>query len=129
MKFETALDIKERLNRLVDVLQIKHVDMERVFCIRSYGSKSRALARIWSFPKIWQKALSMRAHYVIEVISHKFDKLSKEEQDKTLIHELMHIPKSFGGGLLPHKSFGKHIDDEKIEEMYKIYKYNLKEKN
>ncbi len=128
MKFENADDIKSRLNSLVNILQMEHVDMQRIFCIRSYESKSKALARIWSFPKIWQNALNMKAHYVIEVISHKFDKLSKEEQDKTLIHELMHIPKSFGGGLVPHKSFGKHIDDKKIEEMYKIYKYNLKEK-
>ncbi|MBS3052086.1 MAG: metallopeptidase [Candidatus Aenigmarchaeota archaeon] len=128
MKFENANDIKGRLNNLVGILQMGHVDIQRIFCIRSYESKSKALARIWSFPKIWQSALNMKAHYVIEVISNKFDKLSKEEQDKTLIHELMHIPKSFGGGLVPHKSFGKHIDDKKIEEMYKIYKYNLKEK-
>lgn len=128
MKFEEAQDIKEKLNKLVEFLQMKHVDIDRVFCIRSYGSKSRALARIWSFPKIWQRALKMEAHYVIEVISDKFDELDEEEQEKTLIHELMHIPKTFGGGLVPHKSFGRRIDNKRVEEMYKVYKYNLNNK-
>jgi len=89
--------------------------------MRSYGSKSKALARIWSLPRIWQKALGIKAHYVIEVISHRFDKLNKEEQDKTLIHEILHIPKTFSGALKPHVCFGERIDARTVEKYYKEY--------
>ncbi len=122
MKFESAPDIQERIKQITIVLQLNHVDLNRVICMRSYGSKSRALARVWSFPRVWQKALNMKAHYVVEVISHRFDKLSKEEQDRTLIHELLHVPKTFSGGLTPHKSFGKYIDHKRVEELYRIYR-------
>lgn len=122
MRFEFAPDIQDRVRKIVETLGLDHIDMNRVVCMRGHGSKSRALARIWSFPKVWQKALNMKPHYVIEVISHRFDKLSKEEQNKTLIHELMHIPRKFSGGLSPHKGFGKHIDNKRINEMYKVYK-------
>ncbi len=122
MKFETAPDIQNQIARIVKILNLDYIDLDRVFCMRSHGSKSRALARIWSFPQVWQKALNVKAHYVIEVISHRFDKLNKEEQEKTLIHELLHIPKRFSGGLTPHKSFGRYIDHKKVDELYRIYR-------
>jgi len=65
-----------------------------------------------------QLALNQKPHYVIEVISEKFDKLSKEEQTKTLIHELMHIPHSFGGGFRAHKPY---VTWKKVERMYKQF--------
>ncbi len=122
MQFDYALDIQRRLNRIITSLDLFHIDKMRVICIRSYGSKSKALARIWNLPRIWQKALQIDAHYIIEVLSEKFDKLSEEEQDKVLIHELLHIPKTFSGALVPHLCFGKKINEERVEKLYQKYK-------
>lgn len=71
--------------------------------IRGFGSTSRAIARIWSLPRPWQLVLKIKPQYIIEVIDKKFDKLSDEDKDQTLIHELLHIPKTFSGALSPHK--------------------------
>jgi predicted metallopeptidase len=46
--------------------------------------------------------------------------MSREEQDKTLIHELMHIPKSFGGGFIHHNI----VTDRNVNKLYRIYKNN-----
>ena len=121
MRFEFAPDIQERLNSMMNVLQYKHLDSNRIICMRSYGSKSRAIARIWGLSKVWQKALNIKSHYIVEVIYPRFDKLSREEQEKTLLHELLHIPKKFSGGLVPHECFGKRIDRRTVDNIYKKY--------
>ncbi|MFH0890095.1 MAG: putative metallopeptidase [Candidatus Aenigmatarchaeota archaeon] len=122
MKFEEAPDIKNSVDKIVRTLGIDAIDTARLFCMRSHGSKGRSIARIWSMPRIWQKALGIKAHYVIEVISEHFDSLGSEEKEKTLIHELMHIPKGFSGGLVPHKCFGKRIDRRSVEKLFAEYK-------
>ena len=43
--------------------------------------------------------------------------MSREEQDKTLIHELMHIPKSFGGGFIFHNV----VNESNVEVEYERY--------
>jgi len=64
-----------------------------------------------------QLALNRKGFYVIEVISKRFDKLSSEDKLKTLIHELMHIPKSFGGGFRHHD----YVCEENIEIEYQKF--------
>lgn len=91
--------------------------------MRSTGATSRARARIWSFPKIWQMALNQPAHYVIEVLSQHFDHLSEDDKTRVIIHELMHIPKNFSGALVPHR--GRHhfrIDARTVETLFKQYR-------
>jgi len=122
MRFVLAEDVKARIALLVEQLQFAHIDSSRIVCFRSTGSKSRAQARIWSLPRIWQKALGVKAHYVVEVLSENFDSLPPEEQDKILIHELLHIPKTFSGALVPHLCFGKRINRKAVEEIYKKLK-------
>jgi len=101
IKYYHAPDIKKRILELAK--GFPNVKAERIYCVRSKGSSStRILARIWSFPKIWQLALYMEARYVIEILSERFDNLGKEKQDEILIHELKHIPKRFTGGLRKH---------------------------
>ena len=64
--------------------------------------------------------MNIKAVYIIEIIHERFEKMSREEQDKTLIHELMHIPKSFGGGFKHHNV----VNSKNVEKLYKIYKQN-----
>lgn len=113
MEWEFAPDIQKQIISLANKLSLTHISPKRVFCFRSYGSKSRAKARIWSLPRIWQKALKTEPGYCVEVISEKFDRLSEKEQHSILIHELLHIPKTFSGSLLPHRNRrGKWLERE-----------------
>ncbi len=103
MEWIPASDIKKQILLLTKKLSLNYISSGRIFCFRSFGSKSRATARIWSLPRIWQKALKTKPGYCIEVISERFDKMSLAEKEKVLIHELKHIPKNFSGALLGHK--------------------------
>ena len=47
--------------------------------------------------------------------------MSKEEKEKTLIHELMHIPGGFSGGFRPHKGY---VERKMVEELYKKLQKN-----
>ena len=126
MEFNFAPDIQKKIKKILKTLSFPYIKGEKVVCFRSYGSRSRALARIWALPAIWQKALKVKPHYCLEVLSEKFDRLKPEEQTKTLIHELLHIPKNFSGALLPHKGRGKRrIDRRTVNKLYKEYKKNL----
>jgi len=122
MEFFFAPEIKNRLKYILTKLDFPHLDSGRIICFKSVGSKSRAYARIWSLPTIWQKALKIKAHYCIEVLSERFDKLDIEQQTKVLIHELLHIPKTFSGALLPHRGRGKlRIDRRTVEKLYERF--------
>ncbi|MBI2103734.1 hypothetical protein HYT59_01875, partial [Candidatus Woesebacteria bacterium] len=87
---------------LVQNLNLSWIETSRIYSFRSYHSSTRAYARIWGLSRIFQLALEVKPAYVIEVISEKFDRLDQKEQDKVLIHELVHIPKTFSGSLAPH---------------------------
>jgi len=47
--------------------------------------------------------------------------MPKEEKEKTLIHELMHIPGGFSGGFRPHKGY---VERKMVEELYKKLQKN-----
>lgn len=102
MKYENARDLKERMDEIVKTLGMSHIDLSRVECLRSFGSSSkRTIARCHALGKMMQAAMKTDAFYAIEFLEI-FEKMSKKEQDKVIIHELMHIPKSFGGGFRHH---------------------------
>lgn len=111
-----APDVKKRVIFLVKRLDITWIRASRLFCFRSQGANSRALARIWGFSRVWQKALRQPPAYIIEVLSEKFDHLPQSEQDKILIHEVAHIPKNFSGSLLPHTRRRKGNFHDKLHE-------------
>jgi predicted metallopeptidase len=119
MEWCLAPELQKEISKLVNKLDFTHIDPKKIVTFRSFGSKSRARARIWSLPRIWQQALGVKPHYCIEVLSEKFDKLSKSEKTKILIHELLHIPKTFSGSLLPHRSRGGRIDRRLVDRLYK----------
>ncbi|MBS3056099.1 MAG: metallopeptidase [Candidatus Aenigmarchaeota archaeon] len=121
--YHPASDINELANVIVEKLDFDHIDMSRVIFLRSAGSKSQyTLARCHTLPRVMQKALGMRPHYVIEVVSEKFDRLEEEEKIKTIIHELMHIPKSFRGGFRHHADY---VTRRQVEMMYRDFTERL----
>ena len=65
----------------------------------------RTIARIHGLGKIWQGVLNLPPSYTIEVISEIYDRMSPEDNERTLIHELLHIPGGFSGGFRPHKGY------------------------
>lgn len=122
-----AREIKRDLKHIIEILNLNHIDSSRIFCYRTYGSKSRSYARIWSFPKIFQEALKLKPAYVIEILSRYYDKLSEDEKKRVLIHELLHIPKNFSGALLPHRSSGRHLGSL-ANKLFKEYQMKSKGK-
>src|SRR6266404_7965595 len=95
MDWQDAEDIKEDLADIIKHIDLPHINLERIYCYRTKGSKTRAYARTWAFPKIFQRALLVEPAYVIEVLSQHYDKLDEDKKKKVLIHELLHIPKIF----------------------------------
>jgi predicted metallopeptidase len=119
ISYEKASDVEESAKRIVDTLKLGHIDKERIHFYRSKGSKARRVqARIHGLGRIWFDALGIRPNYVIEVISEEFDKLDSIEKEKVIIHELMHIPRGFSGGFVPHR--GK-INKRTVEALHKRY--------
>ncbi|MEM4271940.1 MAG: putative metallopeptidase [Candidatus Pacearchaeota archaeon] len=117
MKYEYADDLKERMKDIINILEMKHLNVNRIECIRSFGSSSRrAIARCHALGKLMQKAMKAEAFYAIEFLE-RFDKLPKEEQDKVIIHELMHIPKSFGGGFRQHD----FVCEENVKHLHRKF--------
>lgn len=119
MEWLKAPDIDREIKILCQNEEFNYIDYKYIVCFRSHGSTSRARARIWSFPKVWQLALNLKPHYVIEVLSKHFDHLSGDDKKRVLIHELMHIPKNFSGSLLPHRGRGRKIDSRNVEQLFR----------
>lgn len=121
LDWNDASEVKSDIEKILRVLDFPHVDSSRIFCFRTYGSKSRSYARIWAMPKIFQRALNIKPAYVIEVLAKYYDRLNEDEKKKVLIHELLHIPKNFSGALLPHRSRHRHLQSE-VNKLFVEYK-------
>lgn len=117
MKYEFAPDLQKRMEEIIIALNLSHVDISRVKCFRSYGSSTkRTLARCHTLGKLMQHAMNVRAHYAIEFLE-KFEKLSAQDKDKVIIHELLHIPKTFGGGFRQHD----FVCEENVDILYRKF--------
>jgi len=114
MKYEEAPDLKERMTDMVVTLGMNHIDLNRIECLRSFGSSTkRTIARCHALGKVMQKAMKTKAFYTIEFLE-RFDRMPKAEQDKVIIHELLHVPKTFGGGFRQHD----FVCESNIEQIY-----------
>lgn len=117
MKYEYAEDL-QKIAEDISKTVFPHIILERVKCFRSYGSSTRGtIARCHALGKIMQKAIGVEAYYALEFLCPRFDKMNKEEQMKTIIHELMHIPQTFGGGFRHHD----HVTEKNVNLYYKTY--------
>jgi len=122
MKYEPAEDLQE-IARDISSFLFPYINMNFVKCFRSYGTSSRrTIARCHGLSKIMQKTLNIKAFYALEFLTERFEKLDEEEKLKVIIHELMHIPKSFGGGFKQHDV----VNDRNVNKNYVLY---LKSKN
>ena len=122
IRYYEASDVKKCVDDIAANLDLFHVVPQFVFCIRSRGSKSkRTIARIHGLGRIWQEALNLPPSYIIEVISERYDGLPEEEKEKTLIHELLHIPHGFSGGFHPHRGY---VDRKTVEQLYRKLQRN-----
>src|ERR1700741_226243 len=109
------------MEEIVRILEMSHIDISRVKCFRSRGSSTnRTIARCHTVGKLMQKAMGMPAYYAIEFLEI-FEKMNRKEQDKVIIHELMHIPKTFGGGFRQHD----YVCEKNVEIMHENF-VNLK---
>lgn len=117
VRYVRAPDLEEIVRKVAEDLSMHHVDVTRIKCVRSFQSKAaRTCARIHTASKAFITGIGVPPTYVIEFISKNFDNLSSEEKIKVIIHELLHIPKSFGGGVIGH---GKLDFEEETERLYK----------
>ncbi len=117
MKYHEAPDLQQRMEEIVTLLSMEHVDISRVKCFRGSGSSTkRTIARCHTIGKLMQKAIGVKAHYAIEFLE-RFDRMPRAEQDKVIIHELMHIPKTFGGGFRQHD----FVCEQNVELMHKQF--------
>jgi len=117
IKYAEAPDVKKLTDEIIDKLDLFHIVPQFVFCFRSTGTASkRVVARIHGLTRIWQGALNLSPSYAIEVISERYDKLSQMEKEKTIIHELLHVPKGFAGGFRPHKGY---ISESVVNQLYR----------
>jgi len=118
MRYEFASDIQAKAEKICRIL-FPHVKVWRVKCFRSFGSSSRnTIARCHTIGKLMQQTIGVKAHYGLEFISEQFDKLSEEEQMKIILHELMHIPKTFGGGFKYHN----WVTEKNVNMLFKKFK-------
>ena len=116
IQYGLAEDIDSRVKEIIRKLKMTHIDETRVICLRSKGSGSRrVIARCHGLSRIMQVALHQKPHYIIEILSERFDRLSREDQTKVLIHEILHIPHCFGGGFRAHKSY---VTRAKVQKRY-----------
>ncbi len=118
MKYEFAPDLQSKAEEISKIM-FPHIKLERIKCFRSRGSSSRGtIARCHALGKILQKTIGVEAHYALEFLSERFDKLDGEEKIKIIMHELMHIPKTFGGGFKHHD----FVCERNVNLYYKEYK-------
>ena len=118
MKYEFAEDL-QRTAEEISIMLFPHIDIKNIKCYRSYGTSSRGtIARCHALNKIMQKAIGIKAIYVLEFLTERFDRMDNEEKIKVIIHELMHIPKTFGGGFKYHDV----VTERNVNKCFQEYK-------
>ncbi|MBD3311918.1 hypothetical protein GF352_00455 [archaeon] len=121
IKYLPAPGIKSRINSIVSSLGWHYIKTDQVFVFKTLKSKAKyTKARCWGMPRLLQQAWGFKPSYIIEVLGDYFEGLCDEHQDKLLIHELLHIPRTFSGALKPHRGSARkaQVTNAVINECY-----------
>jgi len=122
LKFQRALGEEEILKDIIEKLGWNYLNTEQIRCVYSKNtSTSRVLGRIWSTPRIFSEVFETKPLYVIELIDKRYSKLSEKDKIKVLIHELLHIPKTFSGALSPHNKMAKTLNCKTVDALFDEY--------
>lgn len=136
LKFVPDYRLRQVLETIVQELRLTHIKIDRVYIVWSKGSRTTALARIWGIPSPFIKLRICEPTYVIELVVEKFSKLSCDEMIETIVHELLHIPRSFSGGLRSHGEWSKKKNLKRVmktlnkpvrDDLCKLIQESLKE--
>ena len=119
MKYILAPEIKTTVSKIVEKLEFDYIKIENIHCIRSLDANTRAIARIWGMSRLFKEVAGIEPNYIIEVNAKRFDKLGEKDRIRVLVHELMHIPKTFSGALLSHKGRYHRINNREVEKLFK----------
>ena len=126
VRYELAPDVCDAVKAILESGVLPHIDPKRIYCVRSRGSKGKAVARIYGMPGPWVAVLRENPGYVIEVVSEKFDGLDAEEKLRILLHELLHIPRTFSGALRPHgRLVNAKAERELLARLKRTIYYNM----
>jgi len=114
--YHYANEVEKQVREVIFKLGMSHIHSGKILCLRSHGSRSKkSFARTYKLSEAQRTQLGVKSQYVIEVISENFDALSKAARIKTLIHELLHIPKKVRDGFNGHEQ----VSRAEVEKLYK----------
>ncbi|NOZ88837.1 MAG: metallopeptidase [Crenarchaeota archaeon] len=105
--FTRSREAEEAARILVEALGLSYIDVDRVFVTVSRGSSTRAFARIWGLPSPFVRLGVCKPMYVVELVAENLRGAGCDVLVETLIHELLHIPRSFSGGLRSHGEWSR----------------------
>jgi predicted metallopeptidase len=117
LKYVPDLKNETIIKDIIQKLELNYINSDQIKCVVSYNSSSkRIIARLHPSLRVFTYAFESKPLYIIELINEKFKKLSEKEQLKVLIHELMHIPKTFSGAVRDHSKMGKMSSNGKMSK-------------
>jgi predicted metallopeptidase len=115
LRFHPASELQETLAKIVYALGLRYIDPSRVHIVFSTGSKSSAYARIWGIPRPFIEIGICKPHYVIEIVTENILSLRNcEDIVNVFVHELLHIPRSFSGGLRGHGAWSRYNNIRRV---------------
>lgn len=106
--------LEKAVKLLINSLGLDYVDARRVYAAVSFRSLSKAYARIWGLPSPFTKLGLCEPSYLIELIYENASTLECSTLLEILIHELLHIPRTFSGSLRGH---GSWVARERLREL------------
>jgi predicted metallopeptidase len=122
LKFKRAYNEEALVKDIADKLGWNYLNTEQIRCVFSKNSSAkRVLGRIWSTPRIFSEVFETKPLYVIELLEGRYTQLSEKDRVKVLIHELLHIPKTFSGALSPHKQMARTLNCKTVDSLYYEY--------